>query len=234
MKRRLLLDTWSNPRGVVFDGSTSYAELTRPAALASWTAWSVSLWAMFPSVPGSEPVLNLFGGATATSGWTVDKAGTSLTYALRSHFAGAGTKTIFTSPYTITAGQWAHLLLSYDGSIVRGYLNGSALATTHAVSSELLNWGSDSALRLARRASTYAAVALDELSLWDHAVTPAQVRQASTGRPRDLGGQAGLGYWWRLGDRFVSGINQLPAVQPGAPAWTWTNGNPATQLITGA
>ena len=94
--------------------------------------------------------------------------------------------------------------LAYD-SIV-GYVNGvkathgsggtySSAGTWAAVSNTAcaMDWG--------RVANDYGECSLDEISLFDDALTEAQVQAIyNSGTPTDLSGESYLLGWWRMGD----------------------------------
>jgi len=102
----------------------------------SVTTYSVSAWVRFPnSIPtGSDPVL-VFGNIPSTVGASnfyqidFDKA-TGTFRGGHTQFGGADKfATIQSSP---SSGQWYNLVVTYDGTTIRTYSNGSAVTTLAA------------------------------------------------------------------------------------------------------
>ncbi len=79
---------------------------------------------------------------------------------------------------TLATGSWYHLALTYDGSIIRSYRNGSLINSldTSASSGTTLRTASNN-IRFAKQAETGpgASVVIDELGYWSEALSGSQI-----------------------------------------------------------
>ena len=110
----------------------------------------------------------------------------------------------------LSTGTWYHVAFTFDladaNTSIVGYVNGvkathgsggtySSAGTWAAVSNTAcaMDWG--------RVANDYGECSLDEISLFDDALTEAQVQAIyNSGTPTDLSGESYLLGWWRMGD----------------------------------
>lgn len=222
--------TWANQWAIRFDGMSSMANMTRPAFMDTLAAWSVSAWVRPNTALSAGGFYPILGPDLGASGFNMIASGTPLRWGLRATFVTDGLKTI----EDITAGPslntWSHLLLTYDGTTMRAYVNGSALATTHAVSNKLLNWSTTTDFRLAARGgSVFSPVDMTQLAVFNAAILPTVVRSAG-GVPLDLTGASGLVAWWQLGNGYNWNTYRFQD-SVGGGALSWVNGVQATQVV---
>ncbi len=81
-----------------------------------------------------------------------------------------------TPVFTLTDGEWVYLVLTYDGAVLRLYVNG--------VMEEYLNWvgipeSSGSELRIGRRwdAANYFNGSIDEVRIWNRSLSASEIQQ---------------------------------------------------------
>ena len=144
------------------------------SALNPQGAFSFEVWARPTSTPNSGdyrcPIGNFGGwdtGGGSGSGWYVYQTADS-TFA----FITAPNGVWITSPYTVF--NWYHLVGTYDGTNGSFYVNGVPMGT-QAHAAFLANPGNP--LGIGHRADGYGAWDgnLDEVAIYTHALTPAQV-----------------------------------------------------------
>ena len=165
--------TWSVEGGLSFDGVNDKVKVPDSDALdLAGNALTVSLW------------LKRTG---ATAGLLVKKADASNGYQLSLTATGtvqfeirqAGTTKTVTSTTTIPLNQWKHIAARYDGSALRVFISGTIdTATTAATGSlaattEALWIGGD---------TTYLNGALDDLSIYNRALSDAEITNVSNNR----------------------------------------------------
>jgi len=163
---------------LTFNGSSGYAQLGATNIPATNAAVTISTWVKFTNVSGNQNMVVLAGGGNYTQ------------FGIRGGFftvwpSGAGTTV--TGPAAVT-GSWHHVAYTYDGSSVDTiYVDGVAYAGsfTHQT-------GATTAVYL----GTYApsaellAGALDDVRIYNVALTAGQVAQLAAGRYAGTGGYA--------------------------------------------
>ncbi|MGQ9630780.1 MAG: LamG-like jellyroll fold domain-containing protein [bacterium] len=107
--------------GLSFDGVDDYVEVADSPSLDITTNLSVEAWIKLNSIGGNQRILRK-GEGTPNTGYAMRVEGNVIRYffydstnALRSMF---GTTTLST-------GTWYHVAMTYDGTTLRGYINGN-------------------------------------------------------------------------------------------------------------
>jgi hypothetical protein len=124
--------------------------------------------------------------STAASGWRtaiLKETPTGLAYALYAHdnapqpaaYLSIDGDQSVAGTAVLASNTWSHLAATYDGSAIRLYVNGQLVGTRPtsgavAVSSGLLRIGGNGVW------GEYFSGRLDEIRIWDHARTPAQIQ----------------------------------------------------------
>ena len=207
---------WSN----AFDGGGSQefrtSALSRPSG--SWsntTQYTLSAWIKPNATGGDGGVIGFFPTTSSSTGATY----------VGSYFASAGTTyawfqgtTENFSGYTFTSGQWDHLVQIWDGSNLKGYVNG-VLKVSVSYTNNGLGTGGTVAIHGSSRGrwSDRAPINIDEISVWDSALTDGGVSVGGTatgqiatlynsGTPSDLTSLAPIG-WWLMGDSETGQTN---------------------------
>ncbi len=116
------------------------------------------------------------------------------------------TEQYFYSNTTLTAGTWYHIALTYDGSTMRAYINGTADGT-YAVSGTIHNGTSD--LYIGARSegslSRYFDGTIDEVRIWNTVRSPTEIQNNMN---TELGGnEAGLVAYFNFNQGTAGGSN---------------------------
>ena len=204
-------NNWSN----AFDGGSSQefrtSALSRPSG--SWSnnvPYTLSAWVKPNSTGGDGGVIGFLPFTSSQS---------SAAY-VGSYFATSGTRYAWYqgnenfSGYTFTSGQWDHLVQIWDGSNLKGYING---VLKISVSKANNGFGTSGTLAIhgssRGRWNDRAPINIDEVSVWDSALSDGgvSVGQTATGQiatlynsgtPSDLTSLSPIG-WWLMGDSQV-------------------------------
>ena len=165
---------WSVDGGLGFDGVNDKVKVPDSDALdLASNALTISLWLKRQA---------------ATAGVLVKKADTSNGYQLSVTASGtlqfeirqAGTTKTVTSTTTIPLNQWKHIAVRYDGSALRVFINATLDTATTAATRSLVAttaplWmGGD---------TTYLNGALDDLSIYNRALSDTEISNVSNNRP---------------------------------------------------
>tara|TARA_R110002167_G_scaffold19568_1_gene72006 strand:+ start:13 stop:1254 length:1242 start_codon:yes stop_codon:yes gene_type:complete len=201
-------NAWSN----AFDGGGSQefrtTALSRPSG--TWSnniPYTLSAWVKPNATGGDGGVIGLFPTASSSTGSSY----------VGSFYHTAGTRYGWfqgnenASGYTFTVGQWDHIVQIWDGSTLKGYING-VLKVSTAKADNGLGTGGTIAVHGASRGrwNDRAPIGIDEISMWDTALTDGGVSVGTTatgqiatlynsGTPSDLTSLSPIG-WWLMGD----------------------------------
>ena len=155
-----------------FDGSGDYVEIGMPANLQMTNEFTLATW-LYPTGSPSEAIIinkeNEYEVARTSTG--------EIKWAIRNTSPGW---TWRSTGVIAPTNQWTHIAITYDGSAIRTYENGT-LAHTLAGSGALTPVA-NSALRLGARGGTGPATyffpgRLDEVAICDRALSDNDVRQ---------------------------------------------------------
>ena len=183
-----------NVYSMEFDGVDDYIEtgFTPPTGASART---ISVW----FYPDNSLFKNICGYGTAASNQGFDIVNyTSNTVGV--HLFG----TAVLAGGTYNASAWNHYAVTYDGTTLRGYLNGVAVAT----STNTVNTGTTVNFEIARGAYTTAnhfGGKIDEVAVFDYMLDSDQIEEiynaTSTGKTADLSTMATPPVaWYRMGD----------------------------------
>ena len=128
--------------------------------------------------------------------------------------------TLATSEASILPGTTAHLALTFDGSELRLFVNGVLDVEVAATSSSIYYGAEQVLIGAANLGSGFVRGfdgVVDEVRIWDHARSPAEI--VSTMHCRLTGSEAGLAGYWSLdgsyADASVHGNHGVPVGAPG-------------------
>jgi len=184
---------FTNANSFTFDGVNDYFETnyTPPVGSSSRT---ISLW--FYANNSSFKTICGYGTASSNQGFDIVNY-TSNTIGV--HLFG----TSVLAGGTYNASAWNHYAITYDGTTLRGYLNGSAVAT----STNTVNTGTTNKFQLSKGAystANYFSGKVDEVAIWTSALSSTAVTEIyNSGAPNDLDNLTNASSptaWYRMGD----------------------------------
>lgn len=115
-------------RGMAFDGSTNYAQRSYTSAFATNTI-TISVWVSVDGDPsGWKPVIMVNSSENDSDGYTIQNDGGDAW-----EFKIQNGDSAFGGTSDSTAGL-VHLVMTYDGSTIRGYQDGSEVGLTNSAS----------------------------------------------------------------------------------------------------
>jgi hypothetical protein len=156
------------PRALTFDGTTSYVTIPDPGMQV--TTMTLALWAK----PGDFAVIRDMltrGDCTTTNFFFETDTSGHLSF-------GWNTPTYYlNSGVVLTAGQWAYLVATYDGTTVRVYRNGALLASGTATGPPPTMTSITTIGRGGSCANYYWNGSLDDVRVYNVALTPAEILQ---------------------------------------------------------
>lgn len=152
--------------GYSFNGSSNYINHSTTGIVSTGaSAKSIALWIKATNFSGTRRIFTT-GGASSTQGFTIMQySGTSKIY-----FTDEGVA--YTGTTTLSNDTWYHVAVTYDGTNIRFYLNGSLESTsarTLATTATETNIGRSSG------GSEFFLGLIDELGIWDKMLTNAEV-----------------------------------------------------------
>jgi hypothetical protein len=198
----------ANNYSMNFDGSDDYIDAGMLTEMSGATQFSISVWfkygwasgAVFKSLFGNRDASNSYRGIGFEFGKNpISK--TSSFYLTSS----TGTGAVAFPPNTFTSNQWHHLVITYDGTTAKGYVdNGTAL--TSSFSGATFTVTTNFSIGKDVGSGSCIPANIDEFAIWNTALTSTQVSEiysaTSTNLTKDLTTVSGsnLKYWNRMGD----------------------------------
>jgi len=123
----------ANSGSLVLNGSSQYVDV---GSFMSYSKFTISLWVY----PGSTQVIyaDIFdNNHTGTQNFVCQQNATNLNQYEFAMLSPGGAST--TGLFTLTASTWALLTFTFDGSVVRGYKNGTLLGTGGSMTSNYVS-----------------------------------------------------------------------------------------------
>jgi hypothetical protein len=156
-------------QGISFNGSNNYITMGNVAAMNSLSQFSAMIWMKTTSMSAVQTVF----GKELQFKFEIPGDGSHI-MAYVAHNSGSWdcTPTLST---TVSSNTWVHLTMTYNGTIVRLYVNGAAdvtCALSGAIASsgnpyQLSGWGGG--------ANEVFSGILDEVTVWNKALTAAEI-----------------------------------------------------------
>ena len=110
-------------RGAVFNGSSSGIVTTLGnSQLPVSSSWSCSCWINSSSFSSATNILGMEDGSSPYYGWSLYQNTSGVLYPMvNGNLQGSGT--------TLTANQWYNVILTYNGTVLKFYVNGSQIGS---------------------------------------------------------------------------------------------------------
>ena len=198
---------FSNENSVAFDGADDHIDVGNDSSLAP-AKLTLSCWFKASGSIGAYNYLvsrngNTYGAYHLRYTSTGNKFNYFLAFA-----PGGGThrQATFNSTFTLT--DWHHVALTYDGSYIKGYVDGSedySIAETRALAySADATYGTDTWIGKGKY-SDPAQGLIDEVAVFSSALSSSDITAIYNGGvPADLTSLSPVG-WWRMGDGTEAG-----------------------------
>jgi len=196
----------ANNYSMAFDGSNDTIQTTS-SIVAGNNSRSVSLW--YKTSLSSAQILFSIGGPTDTTSnsqfaYCLNRYSSPAPNTQAAIFGKSNDTSAFTVPNT-SDGNWHHLVVTYDQSNLKVYIDGNLEATPSLPSS---NYATSSGLTIGSWSDNnrYFNGSIDEVGIWNTALTSTQVSEiysaTDTNLTKDLTTVSGsnLVYWNRMGD----------------------------------
>jgi hypothetical protein len=191
-----------------FDGTNDYVDIPYNYSISGYTQ-SVQFWIKINSNNGQRQAVLTVEGKTSYTGYEIYADPDGHWYI---EVGKGGSNFIPIQGPSINYGTWTNLAITYDQTAIRFYENGT-LTTTFAVSGIIsgpnypTRIGADNT---SGAANEFFAGQLDELSIWNNTLTPAQV--TSNMNSSLTGSEAYLLQYFNFNEGVGNGDNTTPPV----------------------
>ena len=155
-------------QGASFNGSSSYINTGSGYGISGSGSFTMSAW-IKGSVISSNHCIAGFGTGTTGRGITFDVRSSKI-------YADFYATTSVSGTTTLSTGTWYFATLTYDGTNMRLYLNGSLEATSSAITANVLI-GSQIIGRAFWTSGNFFNGYLDEIGIWSRALSADEVSQ---------------------------------------------------------
>jgi hypothetical protein len=176
---------------LVFDGATKYVD-AGPINLTG-AALSMECWLKPAGFKTASPFISSVMGMEDGANTALVRLGDASQAANRLQFVMLinGITRKVNSPTNLVAGTWYHVAATFDGSVMRLYLNGQLNASLNATGAFVAN----SNFFIGRNFDNSRVLngSLDEVRVWSRALLPADVQDYMCGVPANASGLEG--YW---------------------------------------
>ena len=236
-----VISGFENTNSLALDGTNDYFVTGSNITVVDASARTVSAWARPTATDGNMYVFSYGDGTNLENfGLWIDTSGSG-----NIGFVGYDTGD-FATTSTVTLNEWQHFVITYNGSTVYVYHNGSSINSA----AKSLNTG-DSALYIGRKSwsdQNHFEGNIDEVAIWDVALDADAVSAIyNSGTPIALDADDGnydnssdLVSWWRMGDGDLDDFNliadqvnpTLGSEMAGSLNWNNSSSDPYETLTT--
>jgi hypothetical protein len=202
-----------------FDGNGDYIEASGSNLPTGNSSFTASCWFKRNGTQANYAGILSWGTASQRENVYINFApnGTSLKF-------GFYSDDLASSGYYATSNNvWYNVVLTYNGSVAKMYINGS-LQASHTLGGAL-NISNSNPLTIGKTNTYHFNGEIDETSIFNYSLSEAQVLEVyNNGRPKDLTTFSGTApiSWWRLGENAYFDNNSfvVPNSISGAPNGT--------------
>lgn len=202
----------ANNYSMSFDGSNDYILTGFNPTTIGTGDYTVSLW--FNATTGATedyPYIYALGTASNYQGFSLsNRSGNTYKLRINNNSGGSYSQDV-SSTLNISAGTWYHIVITRSGNTINLYLDGNttpylSLNSSEVGSNTINNTEFKTGFGDQAASTRYFAGNLDELAIWNTALTSTQIQSiynaTSTNLTKDLTTVSGsnLKYWNRMGD----------------------------------
>ncbi len=209
--------------GSSFDFTTTGNSVGIPNHPWGTTAFTASVWFSPDSLGNQGPLADWTNGGVSPQTFLIRSSGSNLQTYGHNGSVQRGGNVSFASE-TLTAGDFNHVVLTYDGQRARTYLNGELSTTVHDFGTpSTIGNGSEADIAAigGRGSSEYQMVGLvDDVAFWDETLTDGKAAAISS-----LVNQPELNYHAGQADQLFQVFDgTLPNVEIGGRTWAQDTG----------
>lgn len=217
---------YENLYSLDFDGVDDYVSFSDNAALRPTAAMTVNIWFKMDDFEAnaSQRFVGNFYGIGGNAGYFIRWSAKRVQYYVQ---VNGSTRQVFTGFNKFKIGQpyyrangWHMVTGTFDGQFIKLYIDGALDDTGGTPTIDLGSSGNvitqaTQGMTFARHTtsnSQFLSGLLDECSIFDTALTPAEISEYwNNGTPTDLSGESNLVGYWRNGD--TAGASVFPTIE---------------------
>src|SRR5579872_2920004 len=165
--------TFPDPHSLSFNGSTDYANIAALTGLAAGnTPHSIAAWVKVKALPANRAWILLLGNpTTGAHHWLINSSGST-------QFGVWGGGQVQPA---LTVGAWQHVAITFDGTTLTGYLNGSRLASNPTAAGTFNLQGIPFEVAQAQLGENDFNGLLDDVRLYNRPLTAPEVQALAAG-----------------------------------------------------
>lgn len=185
-------------------GDTEYLEVADNSSLDLGTTFTLSAWMNVESTTGAYESAIIKGTTNGTWSYSLGTVNNNIVGVMidSDGWVGGGVE-IVTAADFITPGEWTHITITYDGSYVRIFKNGAEqVSNNFPYATTITPFNSSGALRLGywESQSAYFDGILDEVRIYNRAISPAEVAKLYSWAPGPVG-------YWKMDENTGTAVN---------------------------
>ncbi len=151
-----------------YNASTSYTDCGNPSNL-SFTAGSISYWVYPTNIVGAMVHISKGNVADDLNGWWTGTLGDSILYFELAN--GSSFQLVAISSGTLSVNTWYHVVVTWDGSTVKSYINGTPVLNTVQTVVPVTNVYNVNFGKSSHAAASFFEGRLDEVGMWNRTLT---------------------------------------------------------------
>ena len=187
---------YTNEKSIDFDGGNDYIDLGNDIGLGFTTGLTISVWVKFDSAKAHMTFVGKY--SSKNYGFGIYN---SAFYA-NVHAGGSWGGLAVSNPYTLAPiNQWHHCVMTWDGSTIKLYVNGSEVGS-QSKSGSITPSTNETRIGMLEGTGSdfYFNGRMDEVGLWNTGLSPSQVNTVYNAKvPNDISSLNPVA-WYRMGD----------------------------------
>lgn len=193
--------TFSLNNALNFDGVDDRITITDNAAFDFSSGFTAEAW-INPDVLSTQTYLSKYGDNSQETFAFILKSSGRIEFTITTN---GSTDQYFESSFTIAAGEWSHVALTFDGTIMKAYINGTAAGTKN-VSGTMFD--STAPIEIGARDNNYFFNgSIDEVRIWTRTLTATEINnQKDVSLPSNTNG---LVAYYQFNQGIAEGDNSV-------------------------